>query len=76
LEAFSLQTANRILDRITVQANNLVDFPYRCKKIRRNSDKRRLVIDDYSVFYEIYENEKIVQILHIWHHSRDINQLM
>ena len=45
LEAFSLQTANRILDRITVQANSLVDFPYRCKKTSENSDKRRLVID-------------------------------
>ena len=75
LEGFSVQTANRILSKIVDQANDLVNFPFRCQKISDNSNKRRLVVDGYSVFYEIYENEKIVQILFVWHHSRDIGHL-
>jgi len=76
LEDFSRQTANRILSRIIAQANRLAVFPYRCPLIIDDSPMRRLVVDDYSVFYVIFEASETVEVLRVWHHSRDIGQLM
>jgi len=76
LEGFSIQTANRILGTIIAQTNRLAVFPYRCPLITEDSPMRRLVVDDYSVFYVIFEVNETVQVLRVWHQSRDISQLM
>ena len=76
LEEFSLQTAHRILRRIMTQASRLASFPYRCPLVGDDLLKRRLVVDDYSVFYVVFEDSKTVLIFRVWHHSKDIGRLV
>ena len=64
-----------IVEKIFDQANELFYFPARCRKISSKSDKRILVVKEYSVFYRIIEGRKLVQIMFVWHHSRDISEL-
>jgi len=65
-----------ILKTITKKANDLFYFPARYRKIKSKSDLRLLVVKDYSVFYRIIEHKKLVQIMHVWHHSKDIRKLV
>jgi len=75
LEQFSVETANRILSQLVDQANSLENFPARCRLINKSLNLRRLVVADYSVFYRIMEDKRLVQLHHIWHQSRDIATL-
>ena len=72
---FSYQTADRIVTNIIDQALDLANFPFRCQKISDSSTKRRLLVGNYSVFYEVYEETSTVQILFVWHQSRNISHL-
>ena len=55
LEQFSFETADRILSEIVDKADILQQFPGRCPKFGKNVALRRLIIGDYSVFYDIVE---------------------
>ena len=76
LNDFSEQTANRVTTDIIDHALDLAYFPFRCQKINENSTKRRLLVGNYSIFYEVYEDIKVVQILFVWHQSRDIRHII
>ena len=75
LNELSVHAADRVTTEIIDQALALANFPYRCRIIREGSTKRRLLVGNYSVFYEVYEEIKTVQILFVWHQSRNTGRL-
>jgi len=74
-EEYSQETATRIIDEITSRVKTLADFPFLGPKINKNSSKRRLTVGNYSIFYEVCEERKLVQILYVWHQARDASSL-
>ena len=70
-----IQAPIRILGKIVDQAGELCYFPGRFRKISETSDIRCLIVEDYSVFYRMIEEKRLVQILYVWHHSRELTSL-
>ena len=76
LEEFSLDTADKILTELVDKADSLKQFPNRCPKFRKNSELRRLILDEYSIFYDVVEKKSLVRVFYVYHHLRDTRYLM
>jgi plasmid stabilization system protein ParE len=61
------------LEYITHNIRNLVVFPYRFPIIDPVLNLRRMVIDKYrySVFYEVFEETKVVRIHNVRHQAQN-----
>ena len=71
LEALSVDAANRILTKIVDNTNDLAIFPARFPKLDGLFDFRRMVVEDYSIFYRIADQQNIVRIYHVFHHAKN-----
>lgn len=76
LEQFDFDVADKILEDIVNKTHKLTMFPNRCPKIDEDTDIRRLIVRDYYVFYFVVEENKIVRILHVFHHLKNTKILM
>jgi addiction module RelE/StbE family toxin len=72
LAEFSQQAALRIVTKIVDQADRLAAFPYRCRVVFAQTNIRRLIVEDYSVFYRVSEERRFIQVLYVWHHAKVI----
>ena len=69
LDEYSLTAWSKLIDKLEKQTKGLEDFPFSGVKYRTY---RRLVCDDYLVFYKVNEDSRTVEIHRILHGSRDI----
>lgn len=63
------QAANRFINNIFVHIPILQYFP-RIGSIYKTNQERFLIYKNYLIFYEIHEQEKLVEILTVIHRKR------
>ena len=74
LSQFYPGTVKRFFSLLKKKTARLKTFPYSCPEYEDVPDYRRLVVDDYLVFYIVNEELKTVDIHRLLHGSRDIRQ--
>ena len=74
LSQFYPGTSHRFFTLLKKKIARLKAYPYSCPVYEDDPDYRRLVVEDYLVFYMIVENVKRVEIHRILHGSCDIGQ--
>jgi plasmid stabilization system protein ParE len=74
LNQYSMTAANRLFEKIKSNMEYVKENPYLYEIYERRPQFRRMVVGDYLVFYKINEEEKTVEIHHIFHGRMDIEQ--
>lgn len=67
-------TANKFVENVENKILRLSIFPYSCMEIiskPQNIQYRKLIVKNYVVLYKIYEENKRVDIVHIYYSRRD-----
>ena len=62
LSGFYPKTARRVLKELREKITKLGDTPKMCEVYRLDPAYRRLVVDQYLVFYRVNDENKIVEI--------------
>jgi len=62
LSGFYPKTASRVLKELREKITKLGDTPKMCEVYRLDPAYRRLVVDQYLVFYRVNDENKIVEI--------------
>ena len=76
LYQFSKKAADDFITRVEKQTLMLEDTPYMCPAYEDDPFFRRMVVDGYSLFYSVDEQENLVTIHRVFHHSRNISQYL
>ncbi|MCL1941763.1 MAG: type II toxin-antitoxin system RelE/ParE family toxin [Synergistaceae bacterium] len=71
----SLKAANDFLDELDKRLLQICEFPKLCEVYRHNPTLRRLIIDNYLIFYEADEENKVINVYRILHSSRNIEKI-
>ena len=50
--------------------------PYICEQYQERPTYRKMIVDDYLLFYKVNEDKKLVEIHRIVHGSRDIGRYL
>ena len=70
----SLKAANDFLEELDKRLLQICQFPKMCEVYRHNPNLRRLIIDNYLIFYEADEEKKVINVYRILHSSRNIEK--
>jgi plasmid stabilization system protein ParE len=79
LSAFYEYTATRQYDRIIEKIRGLAQFPelyLQYQSAYSDVSYRRMVVDDYLVFYTVSESDAVVKIHRILNAKRDVGKLI
>ena len=76
LNQYSLTAATRLFEKIKAKVELAKDNPYMYAAYERRPQFRRIVAEDYLVFYMVNENEKTIEIHHIFRGNIDIEQFI
>ncbi|MDR2728667.1 MAG: type II toxin-antitoxin system RelE/ParE family toxin [Chitinispirillales bacterium] len=75
-------TAENLAEKIITAIQSLTIFPYRCPvyqpplKKKMRYEYRKLLVENYTVFYRIDEEKKIVRIMRVIYGRRDHSRLL
>ena len=72
LDQFSTKAAARVFAKIKRNIEYAKSNPYIYEVYERRPDFRRIVVEDYLVFYQVNEKERLIEIHHILHGMIDI----
>src|SRR5690625_904351 len=79
-ELFAENEANSLLDKIETSIMRLKDFPYSCNFVSddflKNKGYRKLIVDNYIVFYVVDKKEKQVVIMRILYGRQQYQDLL
>ena len=72
IAADSPERAESFAYRLMQQMDKLQDFPEIGRQVpeQRNSNIREIVVPPYRVIYRLRQQEKIVEIVRVWHSAR------
>ena len=76
LSSFYPKTAGRVLKEMREKITKLGDTPKMCELYRLDSTYRRMVVDQYLVFYRINDENKAVEIHRILRGSWNLPQYL
>jgi len=76
LSSFYPKTARRVLKEMRVKITKLGDTPKMCELYRLDSTYRRMVVDQYLVFYRVNDENKAVEIHRILRGSWNLPQYL
>ena len=76
LNQFYPGTTGRFIDLLKKHISRLKDFPLSCPVYEDDNDYRKLVVNEYLVFYMVNEKDHFIDVHHIFHGSRNIKQLL
>jgi plasmid stabilization system protein ParE len=76
LSQFYPGTAGKFLDSLEHILDEVAKNPYIFSKYPENKKYHRMLIQNYLVFYRIFETSKTVRVYRIIHGKRDIASLM
>jgi len=76
LNEYSPIAADRFADELEKRVESLKTHPFIYQAYEKDPFFRRMVFDDYLLFYSVDEIRQLVVIHHIFHHSKDINRYM
>ena len=71
IDQFDLDAGYRIANELYASTGRLAEMPRMFAEYNRITALRRMVVGDYSIFYRIDEEKKIVKIEKIRHHYED-----
>ena len=74
LSQYSLSAARRLFDKIKRNMEFVKDNPYIYEVYKRRPQFRRMVVEEYLVFYKVNEDTRIVEVHRILHGMMDIEQ--
>ena len=74
LSQFYASTSKKFTALLKKRINNLKSNPFICQPYDKRPSYRRLIVNDYLVFYKVDENKKIIQIHRVLHGSCDIGR--
>jgi len=72
LNQFSTKAYIRLLAKIKRNIEYAKSNPYMYEVYERRPNFRRMVVEDYLVFYKINESERLIEVHHILHGMIDI----
>jgi len=72
LNQFSTKAAARVFAKIKRNVEYAKSNPYIYEVYERRPNFRRIVVEDYLVFYQVNEKERLIEIHHILHGMIDI----
>jgi addiction module RelE/StbE family toxin len=79
-ELYSDSSAKKFLESVESKIMNLSEFPFSCNYVSDNFLKRKgyrkLIVDNYIIFYIVNENSKIVIIMRILYGSRKYQEFL
>jgi len=76
LSQFYAGTARNFTSKLKKQVRQLKTLPYMYPAYEEDPLFRRMIIDDYLLFYSVDDRQKMVIIHHVFHSKRDICQHM
>jgi plasmid stabilization system protein ParE len=76
LSQFHASTVLNFFLELEKKVSALEDMPYSCPAYEYDPYFRRMVVDDYLLFYSVDEKRRMVIIHRIFHGKRDIRQQM
>jgi len=76
LSQFYASTARNFTDKMKKQVSALKDLPYICQAYEDDPYFRRMVIDNYLLFYAVDEEQQLVVVHRLFHSKRDISPQM
>ena len=74
LNQYSPVAAKRLFDKIKSNMELVKENPYLYEAYERRPQFRRMVVEDYLLFYKVKEEEKTIEVHHILHNSMNIEQ--
>ena len=79
-ELFAASAATNILQRIEKEITRLKEFPFSCNHVAdeflKNKGYRKLIVDNYIVFYLIEEEKDIVIIMRVLYGKQNYENLL
>ena len=72
LDQFSNTAYSRIFGKIKDNIDHVQDHPYMFEVYERHTEFRRMVVEDYLLFYVVNESKKQIEIHHVFHGAMDI----
>ncbi|HHX61621.1 MAG TPA: type II toxin-antitoxin system RelE/ParE family toxin [Epulopiscium sp.] len=79
-ELFAVSTAENILERLETGIMRLKEFPFSCNYVAdeflRNKGYRKLIIDNYIVFYLVDEGKKQLIIMRVLYGKQKYEDLL
>ena len=66
LDQYSPAAAKRLFDKIKSNMELVKENPYMYEVYERRPQFRRMVVEDYLVFYKVKEEERIIEVHHIF----------
>ena len=76
LNQFSTKAYTRLFAKIKRNIEYVKSNPYIYEVYERRPKFRRMVVEDYLVFYQINEGEKLIEVHHILHGMIDIQSII
>jgi plasmid stabilization system protein ParE len=61
--------------KLLIRAESLTTFPNRHGSWAGQQNIRKVTFDPYVIYYKIYDDEQVVEILRFWHGARDQRRL-
>ena len=76
LSQFYPGTPGKNLDTLDESFKNVSINPYMYPKYEYNKEYRKIVVDDYLVFYKIEKENNLVKVFRILHGKRNISTII
>jgi len=76
LNKYSTQAYTRLISKIKRNIEYAKSNPYMYEAYERRPKFRRMVVEDYLVFYQINEKDKLIEIHRILHGMIDIQNVI
>ena len=76
LNQFSATAYSRLVAKIRRNIEYAKSNPYMYEVYERRPNFRRIVVEDYLVFYKVNENERLIEVHHILHGMIDIQGII
>jgi len=67
-------TVRNFFDKLKKKVFMLEDTPYMCQAYEDDSFFRKMVVEDYLLFYSVDETRNLVLVHRIFHHSRNVSR--
>jgi len=74
LSQYYESTVKSFFDLLKKRIERIKKYPFSCPSYEDDPDYRRLVVGEYLLFYMVNNEEKSVDIIRIFHSSRDISR--
>ena len=76
LGQYSTTATKRLFDKVKVKMELVKANPYMYESYKRRPKFRRIVVEDYLVFYKVIEESKTIEVHHIFHGMIDVEQYL